>query len=180
MTQHPSVSQPQYRIAVEPNLPAQMRDGITLYADVHRPDAAGPFPVILLRVPYDKTAATPVHYVNYFVPRGYVVVVQDTRGRYTSEGEYYPLTHEAADGYDTVEWAAILPRSNGKVGTAGQSYHGATQYLLPHTRPPHLVCQVPISASADFHASWVYHTGGVFAIGWAGAYTHFLGRKNPQ
>ena len=68
----------------------------------------------------------------------------------TSEGEYYPLIAEAADGHDSVEWVATLPWSNGKVGTAGQSYHGTTQYLLPHTRPPHLVCQVPISASADF------------------------------
>jgi predicted acyl esterase len=70
MSEHPFVSQPQYRIVVERNLPVRMRDGVTLYADVHRPDAAGPFPVILMRVPYDKTAATPLHYVDYFVPRG--------------------------------------------------------------------------------------------------------------
>jgi putative CocE/NonD family hydrolase len=151
-----------------------------LYADVHRPDAAGQFPVILMRVPYDKTAATPMNYANYFVPRGYIVVVQDTRGRYTSEGEYYPLLPEAQDGYDTVEWAATLPWSDGKVGTAGQSYHGATQYLLPHTRPPHLVCQVPISASANFHASWVYHTGGVFEFGWQVAYTIFMARNTAE
>jgi predicted acyl esterase len=82
MSEHPTVSQPPYGIVVERNLPARMRDGVTLYADVHRPDAAGAFPVILMRVPYDKTAATPLNYVDYFVPRGYVVVVQDTRGRY--------------------------------------------------------------------------------------------------
>lgn len=73
MAEHLSLSQPQYRSVVEPNLPAQMSDGVTLYADVHRPDAAGAFPVILMRVPYDKTAATPLNYVNYFVPRGYMV-----------------------------------------------------------------------------------------------------------
>ncbi|MBI3329208.1 MAG: CocE/NonD family hydrolase, partial [Nitrospinae bacterium] len=140
MAQPLSLSQHQFGIVVERNLAAKMRDGITLYADVHRPDAPGKFPVILMRVPYDKTAATPLNYVHYFVPRGYVVVVQDTRGRYTSEGEYYPLMHEAEDGYDTVEWAAALPWADGLVGTAGQSYHGATQYLLPHTRPPHLRC----------------------------------------
>jgi uncharacterized protein len=180
MSEHPSVSQPQYGIVVEPNRPAQMRHGVTLYADVHRPDAAGAFPVILMRVPYDKTAATPLNYVNYFVPRGYVVVIQDTRGRYTSEGEYYPLIHEAVDGYDTVEWAATLPWSSAKVGTAGQSYHGATQYLLPHTCPPHLVCQVPISASADFHASWVYHTGGAFEFGWQVGYAIFMARNTAE
>jgi uncharacterized protein len=180
MSERPSLSQPQYRIVVEHDVPAKMRDGIMLYADVHRPDAAGPCPVIIMRVPYDKAAATPLNYVKYFVPRGYVVVVQDTRGRYTSEGEYYPLIHEAADGYDTVEWAAMLTGSNGKVGTAGQSYHGATQYLLPHTCPPHLVCQVPISASANFHASWVYHTGGVFEFGWQVAYTIFMARNTAE
>ena len=180
MVQYPSLSLPQHRIAVERNLAAKMRDGVTLHADIHRAGAAGSFPVILMRVPYDKTAATPMNYVNYFVPRGYIVVVQDTRGRYTSEGEYYPLLHEAQDGYDTVEWAATLPWSDGKVGTAGQSYHGATQYLLPHTRPPHLACQVPISASANFHASWVYHTGGAFEFGWQVAYTIFMARNTAE
>ncbi|HXH08538.1 MAG TPA: CocE/NonD family hydrolase [Alphaproteobacteria bacterium] len=180
MAQQPSLSQPQYRIVVERNLPAKMRDGVTLRADVHRPDAPGAFPVILMRVPYDKTAATPLHYVDYFVPRGYVVVVQDTRGRYASEGEYYPLIHEATDGYDSVEWAATLPWADGRVGTAGQSYHGATQYLLSHTRPPHLVCQVPISASADFHASWVYHTGGAFEFGWQVPYAIFMARNTAE
>jgi putative CocE/NonD family hydrolase len=116
MSEHPSMSQPQYGIVVEPNVAAQMRDGVTLYADVHRPDAAGAFPVILMRVPYDKTGATPLNYVNYFVPRGYVVIVQDTRGRYTSEGAYYPLIQEAVDGYDTVEWAATLPWSSADLG----------------------------------------------------------------
>jgi putative CocE/NonD family hydrolase len=180
MAPGPSLSRPQYGIAVERDLPAKMRDGITLYADVHRPDTPGTFPVILMRVPYDKTAATPLNYVDYFVPRGYVVVVQDTRGRYTSEGEYYPLVHEATDGYDSVEWAATLPWANGRVGTAGQSYHGATQYLLPHTRPPHLVCQVPISASANFHDSWVYHTGGAFEFGWQVPYAIFMARNTAE
>ena len=180
MPEQPSLCQPQHRTIVERNLAAKMRDGIMLYADVHRPDAPGTFPVILMRVPYDKTAATPLNYVDYFVPRGYVVTVQDTRGRYASEGEYYPLIYEADDGYETVEWAASLPWSNGKVATAGQSYHGATQYLLPHTCPPHLVCQVPISASADFHASWVYHTGGAFEFGWQVGYTIFMARNTAE
>jgi predicted acyl esterase len=76
MTQHPTRSQAQHRIVTERYLPAQMRDGLRLYADVHRPEADGPWPVILMRVPYDKTAATPLHYVDYFVPRRYIVVVR--------------------------------------------------------------------------------------------------------
>lgn len=180
MSHTTSLSEPRLRIVVERNLQARMRDGISLYADVHRPDAPGKFPVVLMRVPYDKTAATPLNYVDYFVPRGYVVVVQDTRGRYVSDGEYYPLVHEAEDGYDTVEWAAALPWVDGNVGTAGQSYHGGTQYLLPHTRPPHLRCEVPISASANFHASWVYHTGGAFEFGWQVPYAVFMARNTAE
>ena len=110
------------------------------------------------------------------MPRGYVVVIQDARGRFESEGDYYALIHEARDGYDTVEWAAGLPWSDGRVGTIGQSYLGATQYLTATARPPHLRCAVPVSASADFHQSWVYHTGGAFVLGWQVPYAIFLAR----
>jgi putative CocE/NonD family hydrolase len=106
-----------------------------------------------------------------------VVIIQDGRGRFTSEGEYYPLINEPQDGYDTVEWAASLPYSNGLVGTQGQSYLGATQYMLAPTRPPHLRCAFPVSASSDFHQSWVYHTGGAFSFGWQIPYAIFMVRN---
>ena len=151
----PRESRAEYGIKYEKNVPGTMRDGTTLYADVYRPDSAGQFPVILLRLPYGKQLAEVFGDHEYFPARGYVVVVQDGRGRFESEGEYYPLIDEAQDGYDTVEWAASLPYANGMVGTQGQSYLGATQYQLAPTRPPHLRCAFPVSAGADYHQGWV-------------------------
>ncbi|NOT58289.1 MAG: CocE/NonD family hydrolase [Deltaproteobacteria bacterium] len=173
----PHGSRPEYRITVEKNVPAKMRDGTTLHADVYRPDAPGRFPVILLRLPYGKHMAADFGDHEFFPARGYVVVIQDGRGRFDSEGTYYPLIDEPRDGYDTVEWAAALPYANGLVGTQGQSYLGATQYLLAPTRPPHLRCSFPVSAAADFHQSWVYHTGGAFSFGWQIPYAIFLARN---
>ena len=176
----PHASRPEYRIKVEKNVPAKMRDGVTLYADVYRPDAEGRFPVILLRLPYGKEMAGDFGDHEFFPARGYVVIIQDGRGRFTSEGEYYALINEPQDGYDTVEWAASLPYSNGQVGTQGQSYLGATQYLLAPTRPPHLRCAFPVSAASDFHQSWVYHTGGAFVLGWQVPYAIFLARNTIE
>ena len=155
-----------YKILKEANVPAMMRDGITLHADVYRPDAPGRFPVILMRTPYGKEM-TAESYAKRFVPYGYVLISQDTRGRFTSEGEwYYPLIHEAADGYDSVEWAARLPWSDGNVGTAGQSYLCAVQYLMAPTRPPHLRAMFAVSAPSDWHQCWVYRGAGVLDFGW--------------
>ena len=173
----PQGSRPEYRVQVEKNVPAKMRDGMTLYADVYRPDAEGRFPVLLMRLPYGKEMITDFGDQDYFAARGYVVIIQDGRGRFTSEGEFYPLIDEAQDGYDTVEWAATLPYANGHVGTLGQSYLGATQYLLAPTRPPHLRCAFPVSAASDFHQSWVYHTGCAFSLGWKVPYVIFLARN---
>ena len=171
-------SQPQYRVAVHKDVPFQTRDGVTLRADVYRPDTEGRFPVLLTRLPYDKNGRQR-DAIDYFVERGYVMVGQDTRGRFGSDGdEYYPLIWEAQDGYDAVEWAAGLPWSDGNVGTIGQSYLGATQYLLLPTRPPHLKAAFPISASADFHQSWVYHTGGAFEFGWQIPYAILMARDS--
>jgi uncharacterized protein len=153
------------------------RDGVTLRADVYRPDGSGRFPVLLSRLPYDKRGRRRPGDIDVFVEHGYVVIFQDTRGRFASEGdEYYPLTWEAQDGYDAVEWAAALPYSNGRVGTMGQSYLGATQYLLAPTRPPHLLASFPASAAADVHQCWAYHTGGAFELGWQLPYALFMAR----
>src|SRR4029077_17470278 len=160
-----------YRIIKEENVPARMRDGTTLYADVYRPDAVGRFPVILMRTPYSK-AGTPAYnmalkHAERFVPYGYILIMQDTRGRFTSDGDwYYPLLHEADDGYDAIEWAARLPWSDGKVGTAGQSSLCADQYLTAPTRPPHLRAMFSVSAPSDWHSTWVYRGPGVLDFGW--------------
>ena len=96
-------------IVVQHDVPMKTRDGITLFADIYRPTAPGKFPVILMRTPYDKSVSWAVSPAHKMVLRGYVVIIQDVRGRYTSEGEWYPFRHEQADGFDTVEWVAALP-----------------------------------------------------------------------
>ena len=148
-----------------------MRDGVRLAADIVRPAAPGRYPVLVTRGPYGKDGYVdnPDHSMWFFSRNGYVVVSQDCRARFESEGgSYNPLFQEVEDGYDTVEWAARQPWSNGRVGTTGQSYLGATQYALATNNPlpPHLQTMAPVSASSDFHQSWVYHTGGAMEWGW--------------
>jgi len=149
----------QHELTFERDVPVKMRDGITLRADICRPLADGKFPVLLTRTPYDKNGT--LAFCREAVARGYVVVAQDVRGRYASEGEWYPFKYESQDGYDTVEWAAALPFSNGKVGMFGGSYVGATQYLAAIAKPPHLVGICPNYTAANYHDGWVYQ-GGAF------------------
>jgi hypothetical protein len=148
-------------IVVQHGVPMKTRDGVTLHADIYRPNSPGKFPVILMRTPYDKSVNWAVGPTFKMVPRGYVVIIQDVRGRYTSEGEWYPFRHEQADGYDSVEWAATLPYSDGKVGMMGASYVGATQMLAAIARPPHLAAIAPNVTASNYHDNWTYQ-GGAF------------------
>jgi putative CocE/NonD family hydrolase len=148
-----------YEVTIERNVSAKMRDGITLRADICHPKADGKFPVLLTRTPYDKHGSA--DFCLKASARGYVVVAQDVRGRYSSEGEWYPFKYESQDGYDTVEWAAALPYSNGKVGMFGGSYVGATQYLAAIAVPPHLAGICPEVTASNYHDGWVYQ-GGAF------------------
>ena len=171
----------QYQVIREPNVMVPMRDGVGLATDVVRPDAPGRFPVLVNRGPYGKDGYldNPDHSIWFFPRNGYVLLSQDVRGRFNSEGEYNPLFQEALDGYDTVEWAARQPWSTGQVATTGQSYLGATQYTLAGKRPlpPHLRTMATVSASSDFHQSWVYHTGGAMEWGWTVPYAILKGRN---
>jgi len=124
-----------------------MRDGVDLSADVYLPPGDGPFPTLLCRTTYGKQSGeicTDLAYLQEWVPRflegGYAAVMQDCRGRYASEGEFYPYLHEIDDGYDSVEWAARLPGSDGQVGMMGFSYVGATQLLASIAAPPSRAC----------------------------------------
>jgi putative CocE/NonD family hydrolase len=174
----------QYDVIVEKNLPMKTRDGTTLYADIVRPDSPGRFPALLSRTPYGKDTAMGNNEGSaYFLARhGYVTVMQDCRGRFTSEGEYYPMVDDISDGYDAVEWAARLPWSNGRVGTFGQSYMGASQYMMARNNPmpPQLQAMIPVSAAADYHQGWVYHTGGAMLWGWAVPYAILKGRNTLE
>jgi uncharacterized protein len=148
-----------YEVTVERNVVMTMRDGVKLRADIYRPKADGKFPVLLVRTPYDKTGS--LNFALKAAARGYVVVAQDVRGRFESEGEWYPFKNESQDGFDTVEWAASLPYANGKVGMFGGSYVGATQYLAAIARPPHLAGICPTITASNYHDGWTYQ-GGAF------------------
>src|SRR5438445_5314086 len=149
----------QYAVTYERNVPVKMRDGVTLRADIYRPAADGKFPVLLQRTPYNKD--NDVDFGLKGAARGYVVILQDVRGRYASEGEWYTFKNEPNDGYDTIEWAAVLPYSNGKVGMFGGSYVGATQMLAAIAHPPHLAGICPVVTASNYHENWVYQ-GGAF------------------
>src|SRR6266481_5010656 len=118
------------------NVPVKMRDGAVLRADVLLPAAGAKFPVLVYRTPYGKENA-PKEWTTFgkAVARGYAVVIQDVRGRYSSDGEFDPYKNEGRDGYDTIEWAATQPWSNGDVGTFGLSYPGAVQWLAAVEKP---------------------------------------------
>jgi len=148
-----------YTVTVKTGVEAKMRDGTILRADIYRPTAEGKFPVLLERTPYDKRNS--VHFALKAGARGYVVIVQDVRGRYSSDGEWYPFKNESNDGYDTVEWAAVLPYSNGKIGMVGGSYVGATQMLTAIAHPPHLAGICPVVTASNYHDGWTYQ-GGAF------------------
>jgi len=149
----------QYAVTYERGVQVKMRDGVTLRADIYRPQADGKFPVLLQRTPYNKDNG--IGFGMKAAARGYVVIFQDVRGRYSSEGEFYTFKNEPNDGYDTVEWAAALPYSNGKVGMFGGSYVGATQMLAAITHPPHLAGICPVVTASNYHENWTYQ-GGAF------------------
>ena len=153
-------------VSEQTNVQATMRDGTVLRADVYRPHTTDPVPVILMRTQYGKSSAqsgsryqTP----DWFASHCYLVVIQDIRGQGASAGTFSEFTHDMTDGYDTVEWAAALPGSNGKVGMYGSSYVGATQWLAATTAPPHLVTIVPANTASDYYDGWTYE-GGEFRL----------------
>jgi putative CocE/NonD family hydrolase len=158
------VSEPTYEVAVRYNLMVPMRDGTHLSTDVYRPDAEGRFPAILVRDPYDNGSGRGYpDRARFFASRGYVFLHQDVRGRNDSEGSFFPGLHEANDGFDTLEWIAAQPWSNGRVGMVGGSYLGTAQWRAASTRSRHLKAIVPLFASIDTHRAG--RPGGAVELG---------------
>ncbi len=159
-------------IKTEVGVAVPMRDGVVLHADVYRPESDAKLPVLLQRTPYNKNmppARTAALDALRAASHGYAVVVQDTRGRYSSGGEFYPFRHEIEDGYDTVEWCASQPWSTGKVGMFGRSYVGATQWLAALSGHPALAAIAPGLTASDYHEGWTYQGGAMawgFAVSW--------------
>lgn len=159
-------------VDIEEDVAQVLPDGTRLFSDVYRPAASGPHPVLLVRMPYDKRTVENMAYQHpcWYARRGYMVVVQDVRGRCRSEGDFYPFLHEEADGALAVEWAAALPGSNGRVGMYGFSYAGATQLLAAAAQPPSLKAIAPAMTASQFHEGWTYRGGALnlaFVLTWA-------------
>ena len=157
-------------ILLDNRVPIRMRDGVSLYADVFRPVGNERYPVIVSRTPY-STERFPSAYEAgvYFSRRGYVYVFQDVRGRHESDGRWEPFFDDERDGYDTVEWAAKQPWSNGKVGMQGGSYLGQNQWRAAQAAPPSLVTIFPSVASTSIYHDWITLNGAwrlSFNFGW--------------
>ena len=140
-------------------------DGVRLDADVYFPQGQGEFPVLLMRQPYGRAIASTVVYAHpqWYAQQGYIVVIQDVRGRGSSEGEFELFTHEAGDGQVTVNWAASLPGSSGAVGMYGFSYQGMTQLYAAQGQPEALKTICPAMLASDLCREWVYE-GEAFCL----------------
>lgn len=164
IAEDPLASKPVYPVARRTEM-IPMRDGVRLATDIYMPQgtAAETFPVILIRTPYKKEMGEID--ANFYSRRGYAVAIQDCRGRFASEGVWVPFFHEPKDGYDTIEWLAVQPWSNGKVGMAGGSYVGWVQLWAAVEKPPHLVTIIPNVAPPDPFYNIPYEYGSFFIFG---------------
>jgi putative CocE/NonD family hydrolase len=175
------LSKPVYQVKMEHNVRIPMRDGVTLSADIYRPDVEDKFPVILVRTPYSNNTPAAVEQSKFFAQRGYACVQVDVRGRYDSDGTFYAFRNEPDDGFDTDEWVGTQPWSNGKIGTMGGSYVGFTQLTQAIRGSQYLVAMAPTVTTLNTYGNWFY-TGGAFqygfALSWGGLYID--GRINQE
>ena len=161
-------TQARYQVLANKDLMIAMRDGVKLATDIYRPARSGAavegkFPVILERTPYGKNRAAGV--ANYFTPRGYVVVLQDVRARYGSEGHWRPLRDDPNDGFDTAKWIGAQPWCDGGIGTVGTSYDGGAQHAMAIANAPFLKTMIPVDAMSDIGRYGVRHNGA-FELRW--------------
>ena len=160
---------PRYQVVLSRDVMVPMRDGVGLATDVYRPaengvPLEGRFPTVLLRTPYNKEVRAPA-FASYFVSRAYVVVVQDVRGRYRSQGRWSPLRDDGNDGFDTAQWIGRQPWSDGGTGTLGTSYEGGTQHALAIANAPFVKTMIPLFAMSDVAQYGVRHNGA-FELRW--------------
>ena len=141
-----------------------MRDGVGLSTNIFRPAGAAKLPTILIRTPYNKGASLGQGY-RLLVESGYVVVIQDVRGRYESDGIFNSHDQEEPDGEDTLEWIAKQGWSDGQIGMAGGSYLGIVQWKLALRNNPHLKAIFPIVSGNDDYRDRFYSRGGAMKVG---------------
>src|SRR5436305_10966530 len=164
------------QIIIDHNVTAKMRDGTILRANVYRPAGEGRWPILLRRLPYGKDFPETHSLLNpvQVARQGYVVIVQDTRGCFASEGEWYPIRHEAMDSVDTIEWASKLDYSNGSVGMYGISYNGITQWLAAVHQPTALKAMIPLMTWKDLFNGMTFR-GGALELGFLAYWSMQLG-----
>ena len=159
---------PSLTLSIDYNVATPMRDGTVLYGDLYRPSGGTGLPVILQRSPYDK--AVGAVFAMRAARAGYAVFLQDSRGRWQSEGEFHAFKHEQEDGFDTCAWICEQPWSNGRIGMFGASYVGATQWQAALAGAPGLQAIVPNVTAADYHEGWCYQ-GGAFELSFLKSWT---------
>lgn len=157
-------------IRITKNVQVPMRDGELLATDVYRPSTDEPRPAVLFRVPYDKEMVVPAAEVSKYLRAGYVVVAQDTRGRFASGGTFNPFFDERTDGEDTLRWISEQDFSDGAVAMAGSSYYGATQWLAAAGDTPALRAIAPNITASSYYEGWTYQ-GGAFELGFVLCWT---------
>ncbi|MDB5395660.1 MAG: family X-Pro dipeptidyl-peptidase [Rhodospirillales bacterium] len=150
----------------------ETRDGVRLDAHIYQPDAPGRFPVLLMRQPYGRRIASTICYAHptWYAARGYIVVLQDVRGRGTSAGRFRLFADDIDDGADSIAWAAGLPASNGTVGMYGFSYQGSNQLLAAAGGDPALKAVAPAMIGWDLRTDWAYENDAfclAAGLGWA-------------
>ncbi|MCC6180081.1 MAG: CocE/NonD family hydrolase [Chloroflexi bacterium] len=173
----------QYDWVRESNVMIPLRDGVRLATDIYRPalngrPIEGKFPTLLERTPYDKQRPNIVADAKFFARHGYVVAAQDVRGRHASEGVWYAFAREGPDGYDSVEWLAHQPWSDGKIGTIGLSYSGSDQSALGSLNPPHLAAQFVSEGMSSYYHLSLRHMGAMelrFLV-----YAFFMARNSKE
>ena len=148
------------------------RDGIRLDADIYRPETKEELPILLMRQPYGKAIASTVVYAHprWYASQGYIVVIQDVRGRGTSQGSFELFAHEVNDGIDTIDWVSQLPGSTGEIGMYGFSYQGMTQLYAAIGKSPALKAIAPAMVAYDLYSDWAYENGAFCLqanLGWA-------------
>jgi putative CocE/NonD family hydrolase len=153
-----------FTVVVEKDVPLTTRDGTILRSDVYRPQAEGTYPVLLGRTQYNKETWGAWMQPERTAGEGYVVVLNDMRGQYTSEGEFDPHVYEVDDSYDVIEWCAAQPWSTGKVGMFGSSACGFVQLLAAVGQPPHLTAIAPKETWSNYGRGCVYDQGGGFSL----------------
>ena len=154
---------PQYDVEMDLNVRTPMRDGVELSSDIYKPRARGPFPTVLFRTPYSNNSDVMIARARSLANSGYACVLQDIRGRWDSDGDYYPFVNDGVDGYDTQEWIGAQEWSNGKIGMAGGSYVALVQWQSAVHGSKYLTCMAPRVIATDFFGGLVF-PGGAFQL----------------